>query len=228
MSNQPKRRPFGNAASHCNAVVPNVSKGAGKKPTASIDPRGGEPFFKTSRSKQTARSATTTRNQNDRRKSKTPKMHNLSTVGGAYNFQDYVVDRQISRTASKISSKPKPDPSPLKRPDPSSKIVLATTATAKDEFITSPAGTSTNNIDSSLVTMTSKHRGSFIASTVGRLFKPQHSSSSKTAASSKLSECDTCSDMDVDSEFSSPDMTSPHIPFVPFCSEDSFLNTVCY
>lgn len=151
---------------------------------SSVEPRGSKEVSKTSL-KQATRPATKPNDDREekRRKSKTPKMHNLSSAGGAFRFETEFVERQISRdapnrNAPKKSSKYKPDPSPIKKPDPSSKMLSATS-----------------------------RRDSFIASSVGRSSKPNR------RAPAKSSERDASSDMDVDTECPTPEKSSATSPY---------------
>lgn len=213
-----KRRPFGSAAANYA-----VDKDARKGPP-SVEPR---------KSKATAHLPKPKRNdsRDEKRKSKTPKTSNLSSVGGAYNFQtDFArqtkkpaqADQQIHRGAVEKPSRAKPDPSPIKRPDPTSKmfvkqsnpaaanvsagLVLEAAATGKSK----PSSKAAMKPTSAFASPTKRHviRNSSAASTNGCLFKPNAPSS---ALLSRLSERDASSDMDVDSECSSPEKSSPLI-----------------
>jgi len=48
-------------------------------------------------------------------------MHNLSSRGGAYDFQADFVEKKLSNDGTARKKAVQPDPSPVKRPDPTSK-----------------------------------------------------------------------------------------------------------
>jgi hypothetical protein len=131
MSSKNKRKPFGTSAGN-GAIIRD--KGAGRKDEQSIEPRGSKVSLKGFHPKQ-ENSQRAIRHNDDcaekRRKSKTPKTNNLSSIGGAYDIQTDFVKRQIICDATE-KSKALPDPSPVRRPDPTSLF-----APTRDSFVAS-------------------------------------------------------------------------------------------
>ena len=224
MSLQSKRRPFGTSAA--NAANIKERQLRDEKSTRSIHPLISKAVTKQPRQEQTARSvAVKNANRNDKgRESKTPKMHNLSSVGGAYNFEIDFVEKQVTRNVALKPSNSKPDPSPIKRPDPSVKSSHTSLTAPKNGKPSAaapkkkPSLAYTNQrVSSGVSTIPPKEvKSSAVApklkssSTTSAPFKSsRHISNRSVASSSRRSDRDASSDMDVDTECSSPEKTSP-------------------
>ncbi|KAL3792301.1 hypothetical protein HJC23_006213 [Cyclotella cryptica] len=179
------RRPFGTSAGN---GANNRDSGPGRKDGKSVEPRGSKvtsKAFQPGQGRSLQRAAQKNDDRDDkRRKSKTPKTNNLSSIGGAYDIQNNFVERSVIRDVTK-KSEALPDPSPIRRPDPTSMY-----APTRDSFVTS-----------SVQRLFNPSRSKIIAG--GR----------KTIDSSKHSERSMSSDMDTNSSNSdknSPLITSPY------------------
>eukprot|EP00956_Cyclotella_meneghiniana_P003480 scaffold4229_cov38-Cyclotella_meneghiniana.AAC.9 len=198
MSLVAKRRPFGTAAANAAAVVKgNKEDGRNRKPRSiKSSPKATKP----KPSAPTVKSKLKHNQEEKPRKSKTPKMHNLSSIGGAYDFQADFVEKKLSNDGTARKKAVQPDPSPVKRPDPTSKAIKSNCS--------SSAAPPTNKLQP-LTPKLINHRDSFIQSSLGRLFKPSQPFSGRRSITSRCTEREASSDMDVDSECSSPEKTSP-------------------
>ncbi|KAL3790502.1 hypothetical protein ACHAWO_010225, partial [Cyclotella atomus] len=212
-----QRRPFGSAAA--NGAVHKYDR----KGYASIEPRKSKTKAHLLRSQQNT-------SHDERRKSKTPKTSNLSTVGGAYSFQtefdgptkEAVKADQRHRGAVKKPSRAKPDPSPIKRPDPDCRVSVNQPIPAAADGLSGllstkgmaigkpkPISKAVAKHNSSSAEPTMSPRNTIAASNSSEgVFK---SNAASSTGISRRTDLDASSDMEVDSECSSPEKSSPLI-----------------
>ena len=198
MSLAAKRRPFGTVAANAAAVFKGNKEDVRNQKPRSIKPSSKAPKPKPSAPR--VKSKLKHNHEEKPRKSKTPKMHNLSSRGGAYDFQADFVEKKLSNDGTARRKAVKPDPSPVKRPDPTSKAIKSNRS--------SSAAPPTNKLQPPTPKLIN-HRDSFIQSSLGRLFKPGQPFSGRRSITSRCTEREASSDMDVDSECLSPEKTSP-------------------
>ena len=198
MSRAAKRRPFGTVAANATAVFKGNKEDVRNQKPRSIKPSSKAPKPKPSAPR--VKSKLKHNHEEKPRKSKTPKMHNLSSRGGAYDFQADFVEKKLPNDGTARRKAVKPDPSPVKRPDPTSKAIKSNCSLS--------AAPPTNKLQPPTPKLIN-HRDSFIQSSLGRLFKPSQPFSGQRLITSRCTEHEASSDMDVDTECSTPEKTSP-------------------
>ena len=156
-------------------------------------------------------------NPGPRKDSKTPKTNNLTTIGGAYGLGDDFGLNHMRKKPTKSKKRRKPDPSPLKKRDPPTKSISASTSVIAPSK-QPKSKTSVKSIISSALKRSKSDQFKKRDAEVGAKVAAPSAESSSLASSSRFpppanNEYDQLSDMDTacsTPEKESPLITSPH------------------